>query len=278
MTRNIVPADIRFWKNVNKNGSRVDFMESVCWEYVCPRGNRASKSSRPTSFNLGHHETAEIGRASWILSGNDPTSDFILRRCKNKLCVRPDHLYTVKRGEFFAKEFIGHDGKLYKRCSMCRALYEFTLEFFSPSGGWNGKLSCRCKRCSVIASKESEVRGWKRVLLYRMRDKKKTGGVPCDMTEDDLQDLYDEQLGKCYWLGVDLEPSPIHRYPAKISPDRLNRQAGYTKDNVVLTSVFANVGRNSCDVLSFVEYMKKNMDVFGKGVWVHDDKWERSTK
>lgn len=279
MTKGITPTVIRFWKHVNKQGKKVDWMESECWEYKLNWFKSDLKRPRlKASFKMGTDfgdETMEVGRASWILSGNVvPDGMVILHRCKNRFCVRPDHLYSAKKFSGHHREFVGYDGKTYKKCSICKKVYEFTDEFFGRSGGWNGKLSCKCKRCGSLSTKRSEVRSWARVLLYRMSKNKKD--ILCDMTEQDLLDLYDEQNGKCYWLGVDLVPSEIHRYPSKTSPDRLDRSKGYTKDNVVLTCVFANVGRNSCNINVFIDYMKQNMFVFGNGVWVNDSKWKNS--
>ena len=69
------------------------------------------------------------------------------------------------------------------------------------------------------------------------------------ITIDDLKELWDAQGGKCYWLGIDmsLEDLFVSHSPFAPSVDRLRSKEGYHKDNVVLTTRFANKGRGAYD-------------------------------
>lgn len=75
------------------------------------------------------------------------------------------------------------------------------------------------------------------------------------VTTDDLKDKWAEQNGKCYWLGIDmsLEDLMISRSPFAVSVDRLDSSGEYTKDNIVLTTRFANLGRGAYDAEDFKE-------------------------
>lgn len=69
------------------------------------------------------------------------------------------------------------------------------------------------------------------------------------VTIDDLKAQWDKQNGKCYWLEIDmsLEDLMISRSPFAVSVDRLDSSGEYTKDNIVLTTRFANLGRGAYD-------------------------------
>ena len=75
-----------------------------------------------------------------------------------------------------------------------------------------------------------------------------------DFTIEDLKDIwYNQQGGKCYWLGIDmsLEDLFIPHSPFAVSVERLDSNRGYHKDNIALTTRFANKGRGKYDNESF---------------------------
>ena len=65
------------------------------------------------------------------------------------------------------------------------------------------------------------------------------------LNEDILIKKYNEQNGKCYWSGLDLneEYNYIKHHPFAISVERLDNSKGYTYENVVLTRRLFNLGR-----------------------------------
>ena len=69
------------------------------------------------------------------------------------------------------------------------------------------------------------------------------------ITIQDLKELWRLQNGKCYWLGIDMSLSDltIPHSPFAVSVDRLDSNLGYHKNNIVLTTRFANKGRGSYD-------------------------------
>ncbi len=74
--------------------------------------------------------------------------------------------------------------------------------------------------------------------------------------------MYEKQNGLCYWFNVPLTPSNNSKHPQQPSLDRLDRNKGYTKDNVVLTCYSANIGRNENSVEeweSFIKILKVNL-------------------
>ena len=83
-----------------------------------------------------------------------------------------------------------------------------------------------------------------------------------DITIDDLKDLWKIQKGKCYWLGIDmsLEDLFIPHSPFSVSVDRLNSDRGYHRNNIVLTTRFANRGRGSYDDTNFDERLNSLLE------------------
>ena len=79
------------------------------------------------------------------------------------------------------------------------------------------------------------------------------------ITIEDLKDQWEKQGGKCYWLGIDmsLEDLMISRSPFAPSVDRLDSSGEYTKENIVLTTRFANLGRGAYDGNDFKERLDK---------------------
>ncbi len=68
-----------------------------------------------------------------------------------------------------------------------------------------------------------------------------------EINGDFLEELKERQNGMCYWLKIPIDFTMKDRL-RKPSLDRLDNSIGYRIDNVVLTTVFANTGRNSATV------------------------------
>lgn len=66
---------------------------------------------------------------------------------------------------------------------------------------------------------------------------------------DDLKEQWDIQNGLCYWLDIkmSLEDLAVSRSPFAPSVDRIDSSRGYHRDNIVLCTRFANLGRGAYD-------------------------------
>jgi hypothetical protein len=69
-----------------------------------------------------------------------------------------------------------------------------------------------------------------------------------DLTLDDLLDVWENQEGKCVYTGWDLETiswKKRFRNPRQISIDRIDCNLGYTKENIQLVCMIANLAKNN---------------------------------
>jgi hypothetical protein len=66
--------------------------------------------------------------------------------------------------------------------------------------------------------------------------------------------LKEKQNGMCYWLNIPIDFTMKDRL-RKPSLDRLDNSIGYRKDNVVLTTVFANTGRRDATVEEMLKFI-----------------------
>tara|TARA_Y100000361_G_C10872064_1_gene194697 strand:+ start:102 stop:512 length:411 start_codon:yes stop_codon:yes gene_type:complete len=71
-----------------------------------------------------------------------------------------------------------------------------------------------------------------------------------------LEDIFNKQNGKCYWLDTIINPMDVFtaNHPLAPSVDRLDNKKGYIKDNVVITTRFANCGRRNTEDKFFSEH------------------------
>lgn len=108
------------------------------------------------------------------------------------------------------------------------------------------------RKSEGLKQKERRVRLWQNTLIH---DSKR--GKEHNLTVDDINRMYEEQKGLCYWFKVPLIPSENSKHPQQPSLDRLDGTKGYTKDNVVLACYSANIGRNDNSVEVWEEFIKK---------------------
>jgi hypothetical protein len=99
--------------------------------------------------------------------------------------------------------------------------------------------------------KERRVRLWQNTLIHDSKYR----GYENTLTTHDINEMYENQNGLCYWFNVPLIPSNFSKHPQQPSLDRLDRSKGYTKDNVILCCYSANMGRNENDVDTWKKFL-----------------------
>ena len=81
-------------------------------------------------------------------------------------------------------------------------------------------------------------------------------GIPFELSASLLGRIWLEQGGLCFWTGLPVSfDQPVPRHPMRPSVDRLRTESGYTVDNVVWSSNFANRARGDLPALEFAALM-----------------------
>ena len=109
-------------------------------------------------------------------------------------------------------------------------------------------------------SRQYKLRKWANTLATGCRRRAKDQMVLCDLSERDIELIFEEQSGRCFWFGVPLSPSDNSKALDQPSIDRLDPKGPYTKKNVVISCYFANIGRRDNDTKSWataVDEIKK---------------------
>ena len=153
----------------------------------------------------------------------------------------------------------------HKECSKCNKIKSFD-DFYKTQRG------SRCKECLLevtrnykrkkrldpeqrkkegILQKERRVRLWQNTLINDSKHR----GVENTLSVDDINKMFEIQNGLCFWFKIPLIPSNYSKHPQQPSLDRLDRNKGYTKDNVVLTCYSANIGRNENNLETWKNFL-----------------------
>jgi hypothetical protein len=90
-----------------------------------------------------------------------------------------------------------------------------------------------------------------RNYFYNLQGRAKTSRITFNLTLEYVEELFAEQNGRCYWLGVEMLLEGPPRHPMKFSIDRLIPELGYVQGNVVWTTNFANRARGNLPAEEF---------------------------
>lgn len=110
---------------------------------------------------------------------------------------------------------------------------------------YNLNLESIKKNGEVLQSRKKT--NWISHLLCGAKKTAKNKNLEFDLTKDFLKELNEKQNGLCFWYGCKMEVSLKPRYGLQYSLDRIDSKKGYTKDNVVLCCLMANLGKNKVD-------------------------------
>lgn len=139
--------------------------------------------------------------------------------------------------------------KICTKCGLEKSSNNFGIDKITKDG-----LRYWCKECEKLSNDEWKIKNWHVKLLHSSKSTAKKYNMSFDLDKDFILSLWETQGGKCYWLKIDLIPSSGSRELSSPSLDRLDCSKGYTKDNIVLSSQFANLGRCDTDAIIFRKF------------------------
>jgi len=131
-----------------------------------------------------------------------------------------------------------------KKCKNC--VLNITREYKRKK-----RESYEFRKIEGIKQKERRVRLWQNTLIHDSRYR----GIKNNLTVSDINEIFLNQKGLCYWFKIPLVPSNKSKHPQQPSLDRLDRNKEYTKDNVVLCCYTANMGRNENDLETWKNFL-----------------------
>jgi len=153
-----------------------------------------------------------------------------------------------------------------KKCSVCNI--EKSLDSFYKSQRGTKCIDCTLKvtreykrkiRLDINfrkeegkKQKERRIRLWQNTLI----NDSKRRGIENNLTVEIINNIYEKQKGLCYWFNIPLIPTHTKKHPQQPSIDRLDRNKGYTEDNIVLCCYSANIGRNETDLDIWLDFLK----------------------
>jgi hypothetical protein len=79
------------------------------------------------------------------------------------------------------------------------------------------------------------------------------------ITKEDLKEQFSKQDGRCYWFGIPIDINDVYTSNNPLAPsvDRLDNDKDYHKNNIVLCTILANMGRGRCGRKTFKRIMQK---------------------
>ena len=78
------------------------------------------------------------------------------------------------------------------------------------------------------------------------------------ITKEDLKEQFLKQGDRCYWFGIPINIDDVYTTNNPLAPsvDRLDNDEDYHKNNIVICTILANMGRGKCGQRTFEKIMQ----------------------
>lgn len=134
-----------------------------------------------------------------------------------------------------------------KTCTGCQNTLPISEYYFGKKAN---KHYAKCKKChsAHCLRNQADMRKNDPFLMATIQKKKqaKSRGIEFNLTRDFLEDLWQQQDGKCAALGTPIEFNRDLRSDSLATIDRIIPHLGYTQGNVKWLSGLANRVKNNC--------------------------------
>lgn len=157
--------------------------------------------------------------------------------------------------------------KVCSECKTAKPASDFNRYPRNADGLMSRCKACGSKRTNAYNQQYIRLNWANRLLIYvrnayagAKRRKKVLDWAPHDLDREFLFELLKRQQGRCYWTGVAMALEEMGK-PWSISLDRVDCDRGYTRDNVVLVCMSANLARNDSspdDIRAFIEMIRRS--------------------
>ena len=79
------------------------------------------------------------------------------------------------------------------------------------------------------------------------------------ITKEDLKEQFLKQGNRCYWFGIPINIADVYTSNNPLAPsvDRLDNDRDYHKNNIVICTILANMGRGKCGEKTFKKIVQK---------------------
>ena len=85
--------------------------------------------------------------------------------------------------------------------------------------------------------------------------------------KEDLKNQFLKQDCLCYWFGIPIDINDVYTSNNPLAPsvDRLDNDKDYHKNNIVICTILANMGRGKCGPRTFKKIVKRIKDFLKNG-------------
>lgn len=133
---------------------------------------------------------------------------------------------------------------------------KLSLEYREKRRPWRICKNCLKKQKARTRNREKDraygkiykVKNWERTLLNGCRKRAREKKLEINISLEDIKLLAKKQKSRCFWFNVKLKYTNKKKYLFKPSIDRIDNKKGYTRDNIILVSYFANIARSDSDL------------------------------
>jgi hypothetical protein len=143
------------------------------------------------------------------------------------------------------------DTKVCKACGQDLPLADFSLQRRDIPSGYR---SNKCTACDALISKARYRSSFHARFGYLLAAAKhrasKKYNIPCSLTVADLESIYKEQAGLCFYSG---EPLSLETGNTAVSIDRLDPSGPYNKDNIALVCWLVNSMKRQQSHAEFIQ-------------------------
>lgn len=144
------------------------------------------------------------------------------------------------------------------RCRICGVTKPVDGNFLVSRGIPTKSVSRTCLSCRKLARSSYIADNYFKVRVDGLRATAKKANLPCSITADDLQHLFDAACGKCFYTDTVMDTAKSGKGKNRwnvLSVDKIYPHLGYVRGNVVLCTVKANLIKNNCTLEEMSEWM-----------------------